>query len=155
MMKIGELATRTGLATSRIRFYERMGLLQLVERQANGYRMYPPEAVLVLNLIKSAQDAGFSLEELRSLMPPDLAQWEHGKLVQALHDKVRHIEALQQRLEQSKATILEVLTQIEAKPNDMTCANNAQRVMSQMGLGEVPDLEANAKPRGVSRKQQA
>ncbi len=31
-MKIGELAERTGLATSRIRFYERIGLLKSVER---------------------------------------------------------------------------------------------------------------------------
>lgn len=39
-MKIGELARRTGLAASRIRFYEEAGLL-VVQRQANGYRDYP------------------------------------------------------------------------------------------------------------------
>ena len=32
-MKIGELAERTGLTPSRIRFYERIGLLTLVERK--------------------------------------------------------------------------------------------------------------------------
>ena len=41
-LRIGELAQRTGLAPSRIRFYERIGLLQTVERQANGYRSYRP-----------------------------------------------------------------------------------------------------------------
>ncbi len=45
-MKIGELAERTGLATSRIRFYERIGLLKAARRQANGYRSYPDDAVL-------------------------------------------------------------------------------------------------------------
>lgn len=53
-IKIGELAQRTGLATSRIRFYESIGLLKLVGRQANGYRSYPEQAVLVLKLINTA-----------------------------------------------------------------------------------------------------
>ena len=73
-MKIGELAALTGLNPSRIRFYESIGLLKMVERQANGYRRYPPEAVLVLNLITTAQKAGFSLDELRGLLPDDLSQ---------------------------------------------------------------------------------
>lgn len=37
-MKIGDLAKRTGLTASRIRFYERVGLLKAVERTTNGYR---------------------------------------------------------------------------------------------------------------------
>lgn len=42
-MKIGERAARTGPTPSRIRFYERIGLLTSVERQANGYRRAHPE----------------------------------------------------------------------------------------------------------------
>lgn len=72
-MRIGELAERTGLAPSRIRFYERIGLLKTVRRKANGYRTYPPEAVTMLKLITTAQQAGFSLDELTSLLPADLA----------------------------------------------------------------------------------
>lgn len=44
-MKIGELAKRSGLAASRIRFYEKIGLLKTVKRSANGYRSYPPETL--------------------------------------------------------------------------------------------------------------
>lgn len=36
-MKIGELAQQTGLTTSKIRFYERIGLLKTVDRRSNGY----------------------------------------------------------------------------------------------------------------------
>ena len=54
-MKIGELAELTDLAPSRIRFYEKIGLLKTVNRKANGYRSYPPEAVTVLKLITTAQ----------------------------------------------------------------------------------------------------
>jgi DNA-binding transcriptional MerR regulator len=138
-MKIGELAQRTGLAASRIRFYESIGLLKLVERQANGYRSYPEQAVLVLNLITTAQQAGFSLEELRTLLPQDLAQWEHGKLLDTLQAKVKDIEALEQRLAQSKAHLLALIDEIESKPDDIDCATNAKRVQSKMNLGGPSD----------------
>lgn len=32
----------------------------------------------VLDLIATAQKAGFSLDEIRTLLPPDLEQWQHG-----------------------------------------------------------------------------
>ena len=105
-MKIGELAERTDLNPSRIRFYESIGLLKMVERQANGYRRYPPEAVLVLNLITTAQKAGFSLDELRTLLPQDLSQWQHGTLIDTLQGKVREIEALERQLGESKRHLL-------------------------------------------------
>lgn len=147
-MKIGELAQRTGLAASRIRFYESIGLLRLVQRQANGYRSYPQEAVLVLNLITTAQQAGFSLDELRTLLPQDLSQWQHGKLLDTLQAKVRDIEALQQRLAQSKTHLLALIDEIEGKPDDLDCAANAKRVLSKMNLGEMDAAEA---PKAASK----
>lgn len=133
-MKISELAELTNLAPSRIRFYERIGLLQTVSRKANGYRTYPPEAVTALKLITTAQQAGFSLDELRTLLPSDLANWNHGSLLDALHKKVRDIEEMQERLAVSKAQLQEVLAEIEAKPGDIDCATNAKRVLSKFGL---------------------
>ncbi len=136
-MKIGELAERTGLAPSRIRFYERIGLLKAVERQANGYRSYHDDAILALKLIAAGQRAGFSLDELRALLPSDLASWEHGTLLDTLRRKVQDIEALQAQLTQSKAQLVELMQQIEAKPQDMDCAANARRVLSEMQLVET------------------
>ena len=139
-MKIGELARHTGLAPSRIRFYERIGLLKAVERQANGYRSYPADAVLTLQLITAGQRAGFSLDELRTLLPNGLAQWEHGTLIDTLRRKVQDIEALQAQLAQSKAHLVELMAQIEAKPQDMDCAANARRVLSEMQLTEADSV---------------
>lgn len=131
-MNIGELAKRTGLTNSRIRFYESSGLLKTVERRPNGYRSYPPEAVLVLEIITTAQAAGFSLDEIRTLLPPDLEQWQHGALIEALRRKVADIEALEERLAQSKRQLLALLADMELKPDDMDCAANARRVLSRM-----------------------
>ncbi|PRE47444.1 MerR family transcriptional regulator [Burkholderia multivorans] len=146
-MKIGELAERTGLTTSRIRFYERVGLLKSVERQSNGYRSYPDDAVLVLKLIATGQRAGFSLDELRTLLPRDLADWEHGTLLDTLRRKVQDIEALQAQLAQSKAQLVELMAQIEARPQDMDCAANARRVLSEMRLVEDERLPTNTRSR--------
>ncbi|MCV4116452.1 MerR family DNA-binding transcriptional regulator, partial [Pseudomonas aeruginosa] len=52
-MKIGELAKLTGLATSRIRFYEASGLIRS-QRKANGYRDYAADTVWILELVTGA-----------------------------------------------------------------------------------------------------
>lgn len=146
-MKIGELAQRTGLAASRIRFYERIGLLKAVERQANGYRSYPADAVLTLQLITTGQRAGFSLDELRTLLPNGLAQWEHGTLLDTLRRKVQGIQALREQLAQSQALLIELIAQIEAKPQDMDCATNAQRVLSEIRLTEADPVPTTGRAR--------
>ncbi len=109
-MNIGELAKRTGLTHSRIRFYESIGLLQTVDRKANGYRTYPADAVSVLDMITTAQKAGFSLDEIRALMPGASDTWKHGELMDALRGKVADIEALEKRLAESKAQLVAVIT---------------------------------------------
>ncbi|BCK77095.1 merR family transcriptional regulator [Acetobacter aceti NRIC 0242] len=138
-MKIGELAQRSGLTPSRIRFYERIGLLKAVDRKANGYRSYPAEAVTILGLIALAQGAGFSLDEIRALLPADLEHWEHDALVGALTRKVADIETLQARLARSKAHLLQVIDEIEARPDDIDCATNARRVLTRL-LGEDAEM---------------
>ena len=101
-MKIGELARRSGLAASTIRFYESKGLLKAVSRQTNGYRDYPLEAVAVLSIIANAQQTGFTLDEIRQILPQDIAHWQHEELLVALRKKVQDIESMEVRLAQNK-----------------------------------------------------
>ncbi len=130
-MKIGELAKRSGLAASRIRFYEASGLIR-AQRLGNGYRDYPEEALHVLEIIGCGQQAGFSLEEMRSLMPgADLQVGNHDRLLAGLHAKVAEIEIVQQRLAHSRERLLETIASIEGKPEGMGCAENAQRVLAE------------------------
>ena len=135
-MKIGELASRTGLAKSKIRFYEEKGLLNVVERTANGYRSYPPQAESILNLIVNGQQAGFSRDELRALLPQSNDNWQHDALMTALQQKVTDIEQLQQKLARNKAKLLSVIDTIAAKPDDMDCADNAKRVLSELSFSK-------------------
>lgn len=141
-MNIGQLARQTGLTSSRIRFYERAGLLKTVQRKPNGYRTYPPEAVLVLELITTAQRAGFSLDEIRALLPPGLERWDHGALLEALRRKLVDIEAMEARLKQSRKELAALIAEIEAKPHDMDCAANARRVLSRVLHREIESTGA-------------
>ncbi|MFG3439201.1 MerR family transcriptional regulator [Nonomuraea sp. NPDC047897] len=62
-LDIGEVARRSGLAPSALRFYERKGLIAPVAR--NGLRRaYLPETLDRLALITCARDAGFTLAEI-------------------------------------------------------------------------------------------
>ncbi|NWD27756.1 MerR family transcriptional regulator, partial [Pseudomonas yamanorum] len=115
-MNIGELAERSGLAASKIRFYEAQGLIE-VERQANGYRRYAPQTLQALQLIQGAQRAGFTLQELKGLMPGVMpSEARRTEIVIGLERKIEEIEAIQARLEQSKVELRAVIATVKAHP---------------------------------------
>lgn len=93
---------------------------------------YPEETLLVLGLITTAQAAGFSLEEISSLLPSDLNHWNRQTLLTTLQKKVADIEMLEQKLAHGKAQLVNVIHEIQQKPDDIDCAANARRVLSQV-----------------------
>jgi DNA-binding transcriptional MerR regulator len=66
-MKIGELAQRTGIPASTIRYYEKEGLLPKAQRGMNGYRVYQDNALERLDLIQLGQNLGLSLDAIRTV----------------------------------------------------------------------------------------
>jgi MerR family redox-sensitive transcriptional activator SoxR len=66
-LPIGEVARRAGMSSSRVRYYERRGLLDPPERTA-GRRRYHPRVLRRLAIIDAAQHVGFSLEEIKDLL---------------------------------------------------------------------------------------
>ena len=67
LLTIGEVAERTGLSDSAIRYYERVGLLEPPLRES-GRRRYDGSVVRVLHAVRFAKRAGFSLDEIRMLL---------------------------------------------------------------------------------------
>lgn len=133
-MKIGELAKRSGLSAATIRFYESKGLISAVSRKSNGYREYPLEALAVLTIIASAQRTGFTLDEIRQVLPGNLSEWKHEELLTMLKKKVIDIEAMEIQLAQSKSQLQGMIHLIEHKPEDMDCDDNANRILRNMGI---------------------
>jgi DNA-binding transcriptional MerR regulator len=138
-MKIGELAKEAGLAPSRIRYYEALGLIGSVDRGVNGYRQYSRETRQILEIIVTAQQAGFSLDEIRNLLPQHgKAGWSHEKLLAGLKKKLVDVEALQARLVETRAGLKAVIAQIETLSPGGDCFDNTEGVLAS--LREQPKL---------------
>ena len=100
-MRIGELATQSGLSREALRFYERIGLLR-AKRQPNGYRDYPPQSLALLRLVRQAQQLGFSLAEVRQALEQggsaaDVGAWLRTKLSET-DARLAELQGLRQQL---------------------------------------------------------
>ena len=126
-MKIGELAKLTGLATSRIRFYEASGLIRSQRSKptatARGrHRVDPgaghrrPGRRLLLEERSPAAERRRRLAA-RRLRAACVARWPRS-------------EALQRRLEQNKAQLLVAIESIENKPDGLQCTENTRACWS-------------------------
>lgn len=80
-LTIGEVAARSGVATSALRFYEEQGLIAS-ERTDAGHRRYPRTVLRRVAFIVFAQKVGLSLEEIRTELAalprnraPERADW--------------------------------------------------------------------------------
>jgi DNA-binding transcriptional MerR regulator len=67
-MQIGHIAKQTGLSVDAIRFYERNKLLAAPTRSQGGFRLYSSDDLAALQVIRSLQTLGFSLNEIRDFV---------------------------------------------------------------------------------------
>lgn len=139
MMRIGELARQTGLAPSKIRFYEAEGLIGAVDRKRNGYRQYSDRARQALELINLAQQAGFSLAEIRALIPREgKAPRGHERALTELRKKLTEVESLQVKLTEIRAGLQLVIERIENTPSGRDCFENAEGVLKNFRGKRLP-----------------
>jgi MerR family redox-sensitive transcriptional activator SoxR len=82
LLTIGEVARRSGVASSALRFYEERGLIAS-ERAGSGHRRFRRPVLRRIAFIVFAQRVGLTLEEIRAALarlPPDRAptrdDWE-------------------------------------------------------------------------------
>ena len=103
VLTIGEVAARSGVATSALRFYEEQGLIH-AERTDAGHRRYPRAVIRLVAFIVFAQKVGLSLDEIRAELArlprnrvPERADW--AKLSAAwkvrIHDRIAELERLE------------------------------------------------------------
>ena len=79
LYSIGEVARRTGLSVSAIRFYSDAGIITPTAHTGAGYRRYDIRAVAGLELVRTLRELGAGLDDIRQLLAaeitlPDLAK---------------------------------------------------------------------------------
>ena len=92
-LRSGELAELAGISPDTLRHYERMKLLAAPRRSAGNYRLYPPEAVDRVRLIRHALTVGFTLPELAKILKVrDKAGAPCRQVKQLLEEKLRTMD---------------------------------------------------------------
>lgn len=106
-LSIGDLATRTGLSVSAIRFYEKKGLIT-PDRNEGNQRRFEGSDIRRLSFILIAQQMGLSIEQIKEVMAslpdgrtPTKADW--GKISRTfrktLDDRIAMMERMRDRLD--------------------------------------------------------
>ncbi|MGR2660109.1 redox-sensitive transcriptional activator SoxR [Chromobacterium haemolyticum] len=105
-LSIGELARRSGVAASALRYYESQGLLHSA-RSAGGQRRYPRDALRRVAFIRAAQIVGISLDDIRgslaalpSQRTPTPRDWEalSADWLPRLQQRIDELTRLRDRL---------------------------------------------------------
>ncbi len=84
LLPIGEVADSAGVAVSAVRYYDEIGVITATAR-VGGKRRFDPDTVGRVSFIRRAQEAGFSLEEIRTILDETQGGWHdlvENKLVE-------------------------------------------------------------------------
>jgi DNA-binding transcriptional MerR regulator len=110
-LRSAQVARAAGVNQQTLRYYERRGLLVEPERSPGGHRLYPPEAVTVLRVIKAAQRLGFTLDEVADLL--QTGRHRHGRVDAGLQAqaaaKIAEIDARMDDLRVIRATLVSAM----------------------------------------------
>lgn len=112
-LRSGQVAEAAEVNLQTLRYYERRGLLEEPGRTLGGHRLYPPETVTVLRVIKAAQRLGFTLDEIADLI--EAGRHHHGRagdrgLQARAEAKLTEVEAKIADLEVIAASLREAMT---------------------------------------------
>jgi MerR family transcriptional regulator, copper efflux regulator len=101
LLKIGEVAIKSGLSVKTIRYYDEIGLLTpAVERAKSGYRLFNPQVLKRLAFIRRAQALGLHLSEVQQILKVhDQGELPCGEVRQHLEAKVRDVRQQIEALE--------------------------------------------------------
>jgi MerR family copper efflux transcriptional regulator len=99
LLKVGELAKRTGKTVRALHLYEELGLLTPAVRSKGGFRLYSGKAVKRIDWIQKLQELGFSLTEIKAF----LRDWEESDGAPKAMNRVREI--FSDKLRETKETV--------------------------------------------------
>ena len=142
-MRSAQVARAAGVNQQTLRYYERRGQLAEPIRSPGGHRLYPPEAVTVLRVIKAAQRLGFSLDEVADLL--QIGRHRHGDADAGLQTraaaKIAEIDARINDLQVMRASLI---TAMEAGCDDlMVCATTDSCPLPFTDLARLPAYTAD------------
>ncbi len=129
-LRSGDVAAAAGVNLQTLRYYERRGLLKEPDRSLGGHRLYQPETVTVLRVIKSAQRLGFTLDEVADLLDAGRHHHHHQP------SRRRPDSGLPARAQQK-------LAEVEAKIADLQVIAETLRAAVAAGCDDLVECAGN------------
>jgi len=131
-LRTGEVAEQAGVNIQTLRYYERRGLLAEPRRSNGGHRLYPPDTIALLQVIKAAQRLGFTLDEVADLLDagrrrhpsPDLRERAIGKIAE-IDQKIADLATI-------RASLIEV---VDARCDSLTNCTCTDCPMPYLTIG--------------------
>ena len=106
-MTIGKLAKAAGVGVETIRFYERKGLIKKPQKREVGFRLYTNNEAARVRFVKRAQELGFTLREVKSLLDLQSSRKITGAQVQGKAEKkIQEIQKKIKDLKQMETSLL-------------------------------------------------
>lgn len=141
-MTIGELARRSGMSVSAIRFYQRRGLLPPRDA-ASGWQRYGADTLTRLAVIELAKRTGFTLDEVAILLDAVNAADLPADVVQATFEaKLAEIDTQLQRLNTMRHLLADALI--------CDCLTLDRAALVPVALGWATDTAAATRPDAAS-----
>jgi DNA-binding transcriptional MerR regulator len=134
-LRTGEVAEQAGVNIQTLRYYERRGLLAEPSRSLGGHRLYPPDTVALLNVIKAAQRLGFTLDEVAELLDAGRRRHPTADLRQRAIGKIAEIDAKIADLAAIRTTLTEV---VDARCDSLTNCTCADCPIPFLTIGASP-----------------
>lgn len=147
-MDISQVAKRTGIPASTLRFYENKGLIHAT-RAAGGRRHFSAEVVDQLALIALGQAGGLSLDEIQAMLGPDGSARVDRALLLA---KAEQIEATIKQLRAVSAGLRHAAAC--PAPNHAQCPT-FQRLLKAAASGRLQQAPAKPIPLPAARPTHA
>jgi DNA-binding transcriptional MerR regulator len=105
LLSIGELAARTGVAVTTLRYYDELGLVR-PQRRSSGQRRYAEAAVRTVGVVVFLRDVGFSLGEIAELVAeaPRTDRWSQlvDRKLEALAEQEHRLVVARTALEHAR-----------------------------------------------------
>jgi DNA-binding transcriptional MerR regulator len=112
LMGIGALAAATGLPVRTIRFYSDAGVLPPASRSEAGYRLYGPDALARLGLVRTLRELGVDLATIRRVLEREVSVAEVASAHAAALDA-------QIRVLRAQRAVLQAVARREGNPQEM------------------------------------
>jgi MerR family mercuric resistance operon transcriptional regulator len=118
-MRIGQLARSIGVNVETIRYYQRIGLIDLPAKPYGGYRSYNDQDLRRLRFIRRAQRLGFSLDDIRALL--ELSSADCQQVQKLALEKLTLVKGKLRQLRRIESALTKTIKQCAKRRTPESC----------------------------------